>query len=120
MSSSNTDTIVQGASFAGADPDTLKTVLDAAFEYRGDVTLIRRDGTEITGFLFDRRSEITIEQSLVRILEPTASVPLNVPYSQIAEVRFSGRDTAAGKSWENWVRRYAEKKIAGENTENDS
>jgi len=29
-------------------------------------------------------------------------------------LEFSGRDTAAGKSWENWLRKYAQKKVAGE------
>ena len=27
---------------------------------------------------------------------------------------FTGRDTAAGKSWEAWMKKYAEKKAAGE------
>ena len=37
-----------------------------------------------------------------------------VAYSEIAALAFSGRDTAAGKSWEAWVRKYWEKKAAGE------
>jgi hypothetical protein len=27
---------------------------------------------------------------------------------------FTGKDAAAGKTWENWMRRYAEKKLKGE------
>jgi hypothetical protein len=37
-----------------------------------------------------------------------------VSYADIAALAFSGRDMAAGKSWENWVRQYWEKKAAGE------
>ena len=34
--------------------------------------------------------------------------------SEIAALAFTGRDMAAGRSWEAWVRQYWEKKAAGE------
>ena len=34
--------------------------------------------------------------------------------ASIAALAFTGRDTAAGKSWEAWIKKYAEKKAAGE------
>jgi hypothetical protein len=37
-----------------------------------------------------------------------------VSYADIAALAFTGRDTAAGKSFEAWVKRYWEKKAAGE------
>ena len=39
---------------------------------------------------------------------------INVAYSDVAALQFSGRDTAAGKTFEAWVRKYWEKKAAGE------
>jgi hypothetical protein len=42
---------------------------------------------------------------------------VSVPYADIAALHFSGRDTAAGKSWEAWVRKYWEKKAAGESAD---
>ena len=39
---------------------------------------------------------------------------VSIAYSDIAALAFSGRDTAAGKSWEAWVRKYWERKAAGE------
>ena len=42
------------------------------------------------------------------------SQKISIAYSDIAALAFSGRDTAAGKSWEAWVRKYWEKKAAGE------
>jgi hypothetical protein len=39
---------------------------------------------------------------------------VSIPYSEIAALVFSGRDTAAGRSWEAWVRKYWEKRQAGE------
>ncbi|MDG2020929.1 MAG: hypothetical protein P8J59_03165 [Phycisphaerales bacterium] len=107
--------VVQGTSFAGDDPEVIRMALDHAFDYRGDVTIVRRDGTEVEGYLFDRRSERTLEASMVRIMptDPTLG-RIEITYPDISEIRFSGRDPAAGKSWENWVRRFAEKKLAGE------
>ena len=36
-----------------------------------------------------------------------------IAYADIAALAFSGRDTAAGKSWEAWVKKYWDKKEAG-------
>jgi LAS superfamily LD-carboxypeptidase LdcB len=35
-------------------------------------------------------------------------------------LEFTGKDTAAGKTWENWVRRYVEKRLAGEQANIDA
>jgi hypothetical protein len=39
---------------------------------------------------------------------------VKIPYAQIARLVFTGKDTAAGKSFETWVKKYQEKKAAGE------
>jgi hypothetical protein len=39
---------------------------------------------------------------------------MNVRYSDVAALAFTGKDTAAGKSFEAWVKKYNEKKAAGE------
>jgi hypothetical protein len=92
----------------------LRQALEEAFDYRGDVTITRKDGTRIEGYIFDRRSGATLAESAVRIIPQTAREKIAVPYSDIAALAFTGRDTAAGKSWEAWVRKYWEKKAAGE------
>ena len=37
-----------------------------------------------------------------------------IPYSEIAAIAFTGRDTAAGKSYEAWVKKYWEQRAKGE------
>lgn len=106
--------VVQGTAVSGEDPERLRAALDEAFDYRGDVTVVRRGGEEIEGYLFDRRSERTLEASTIRLMTAGSTERVEIPYPEIAEIRFTGRDAAAGRSWENWVRRYAEKKLAGE------
>src|ERR1700722_240155 len=93
--------------------DELREALEKAFDYRGDVTITRKDGTQVEGYLFDRRQGKTLSESLVRIL-PANGPRVSIPYSDVAALSFSGRDSAAGKSWEAWVRKYWEKKASGE------
>jgi hypothetical protein len=44
----------------------------------------------------------------------TGSERPQITYSDIAAIAFAGRDTAAGKSYEAWVKKYWEKRAAGE------
>ena len=45
---------------------------------------------------------------------PNAPEKRKVSYAEIARLEFSGKDRAAGKHWEDWVKAYNEKKAAGE------
>lgn len=101
------------------DPAARQAALSHALDYRGDVTLELTDGRVVTGYIFDHR--VRDGRGIVRmqLAEPAADGQerLTLDYDQIARLVFTGRDPAAGKSWENWIRRYAEKKIAGERAE---
>jgi hypothetical protein len=97
-----------------ATEQDVREALEKAFDYRGDVTITRKDGSRIEGYVYDRRQGSTLSASLVRILPADGSPRQSVPFSDIAGLNFSGRDTAAGKSWESWVRKYWEKKAVGE------
>jgi len=92
----------------------IREALEKAFDYRGDVTITRKDGSEITGYLFDRRSGSSLADSFVRIIPWGGGAKANVAYADIAALAFTGRDTAAGKTFEAWVKKYWEKKAAGE------
>jgi|SRR5664279_2278640 hypothetical protein len=92
----------------------LRHALEEAFDYRGDVTITLRDGTRVDGYIFDRRHGSTLANSMVRLIPQSSPQKISVPYSDIAALAFTGRDTAAGKSWEAWVRKYWERKTAGE------
>jgi hypothetical protein len=116
----------------------VRAVIEKAFDYRGDVTITRKsrdnkngnnnnnnnddgsqitgylDGSQITGYLFDRRIGSTLETSVVRLMLATSNERPQIPYSEIASIAFTGRDTAAGKSYESWVKKYWEKRAQGE------
>jgi len=78
------------------------------------VTITRKDGSKIEGYLFDRRTAATLRDSIVRLYPKNSSEKISISYADIAALAFTGRDTAAGKSWEAWMKKYAEKKAAGE------
>ena len=97
-----------------ATDEEVREALEHAFNYRGDVTITRKDFSKLDCYIFDRRTGATLRDSLVRVYPKDSTEKLSIPYSDIAGLAFSGRDTAAGKSWEAWVRKYWEKKSAGE------
>ncbi len=133
-----TDASAPGATPAAVDPDSLEVApgfiheklegwvpelaseaetfaaFEKAFGFRGDVTITRKDGTKIDGYIFDRRTGKTLADSVVRLFPRDSDQKISVPYSDIAALAFTGRDTAAGKSYEAWVRKYWEKRAAGE------
>ncbi len=89
-----------------------KQAFDQAFDYRGDVTIHTADGRVVQGYVFDRRSDAP--QPYVRIVPSDSPQRVDIAYDQITRLEFSGRDTAAGKSWETWVKKYHEKRARGE------
>jgi hypothetical protein len=104
---------LQGWIPALAGEDELREALEKAFDYRGDVTVTRKDGTKVEGYIFDRVNGATLASSFARLLPKDSNQRVKVEYSEIAALAFTGRDTAAGKSWEAWVRKYWEKKEKG-------
>lgn len=83
-------------------PDALGEAIDAAFDYRGDVTLELADGREIVGYLFNRDSRA--REPFVQLFERETDHPLTIAYATIRTIRFTGRDMAAGQSYAAWLR----------------
>ncbi len=92
----------------------VRAVIEKAFDYRGDVTVTCKNGSAITGYLFDRRIGSTLANSVVRLMLTASNERPAIPYSEIAAIAFTGRDTAAGKSYEAWVKKYWKKRAQGE------
>lgn len=97
------------------DERTIRDAFEKAFDYRGDVTLTLKDGRTVEGYVFDRTSDApTLGECRVRIWPKGQDQRLTVPYDQIATLAFTGRDNAAGKSFETWMKNYKARKAAGE------
>lgn len=97
-----------------ADENSLRDALEKAFDYRGDVTLTLKNGERIEAYIFNRHTGVSLATSYVHYFTPNAPEKRKVSYAEIARLEFTGKDRAAGKHWEDWVKKYNEKKAAGE------
>jgi hypothetical protein len=97
-----------------ASDEDLKNALEKAFDYRGDITLTLKSGERIEAYIFNRSTGATLADSWVHYFTPSAPDKRKVSYAEIARLEFTGKDRAAGKHWEDWVKAWNEKKAAGE------
>tara|TARA_B110000196_G_scaffold273900_1_gene250564 strand:+ start:959 stop:1324 length:366 start_codon:yes stop_codon:yes gene_type:complete len=89
-------------------------MLEWASTYRGDVSITTTDGTQHIGYLFDQTDDF------VRMDPTDGSARVQISAADIMQLHFSGRDTAAGKSFDRWIARYVDKTLAGEEAGIDS
>jgi hypothetical protein len=94
---------IEGAALAEA--------VERAFDYRGDVTVVRRDGGELVGYLFNRDADAV--PPFVQLFAAAGGDPVIISYADIRSIRFTGRDTAAGNSYAAWLRSREAAKVAG-------
>ena len=97
-----------------ASDEEVRQAFEKAFDYRGDVTITRKDGVKVEGYIFDRRTGTTLKDSCVRLFPKDKNEKISIAYADIAALVFTGRDTAAGRTFEAWVKKYWEKRQAGE------
>ena len=105
---------LQGWIPAIATESERRDALEKAFSYRGDVTMILKSGARVEGYIFDRTTGTTLANSFVQFFTADSEERKKVSYDDIAALEFSGKDCAAGKHWEDWVKKYNAKKAAGE------
>jgi hypothetical protein len=98
-----------------ATPAEIRDAFEKAFDFRGDLTITLKTGDKIEGYVFDRRDDSAdLSQCVVRMFPKNSTDKISIRYSDIAGLAFTGKDSAAGKSFEAWVKKYNEKKAAGE------
>ena len=84
---------------------TLADVVDRAFDYRGDVTLVTAGGGELVGYVYNRDAHVP--QPYLQMFDADGASH-TFRYSEVRAIRFTGKDTAAGKSYDAWLRRKAD------------
>jgi hypothetical protein len=102
--------VTEPASLEGFTPDVtspeeLAQVIEQAFDYRGDVTVVLANGTECSGYIFNRRDDVP--EPCLEMFETGRDESVSIRYADIRTVRFTGKDTAAGKSYAAWLERKA-------------
>ena len=94
------------------DAERFEFALNEAVEYRGDVTFTTTDGTTIEGYIFDLTG--SVEDGSIGYMTRDDKSPQRMDVTSINSIEFSGKDTAEGKSFETWIEKYVQKKLAGE------
>lgn len=84
----------------GSDDPEFAAALRAATDYRGDVTIGLNDGTRVEGYIYD------LDETAMRILPTDGGPRITIDRIRAVRLEFTGRDTAAGKSWDTWVKKY--------------
>jgi hypothetical protein len=108
------DAIAPRPTIAGTEiaaPAQVAAGIEQAFDYRGDVTVTLGTGEKLEGYIFDREQKADLAASTLRIMTKPGQ-KLTIRYADVSQLSFTGRDMADGRSWEAWVRKYAERKAA--------
>jgi hypothetical protein len=89
----------------------LGRIVDLAFDYRGNTTVVKIDGSELEGYVFNRNAEAP--EPFLQLFDGAGNGPIRIPYRDIRTIRFTGKDTAAGMSYAAWLRRREQERSAG-------
>ena len=73
----------------------LSKIIDLAFDYRGNTTIVRKDGSSIDGYVFNRDAQAS--EPFIEIYDTQGSGPFTILYTEIDTIKFTGRDTAFQK-----------------------
>lgn len=87
-------------------PDSVLASIGAVVDYRGDVTIACRTGESVQGYVFDCVARDDPHAAMVRLLPSDGGRAVSIPLENITALEVTGRDTAEGKSFETWVRKY--------------
>ena len=103
----------RGLRYDDSDADALWCAIESIVNFRGDVTITRRStGESIVGYVFDCVHAEDRSKAELRLLPATGAGRVAVRVGDIAAIELTGRDTAEGKSFETWVRKYAARRLA--------
>lgn len=89
-------------------------LVEAAFQYRGDVTVVTDDGRSLTGYLYNR--DARAREPFVQMFEAGSGGEVTIPYRAITDVLLTGRDAAAASArrFEVFQQKSAEQSGTGE------
>ena len=112
----------RGFSWVEGEPGNLEEIVEVAFDYRGDVTVLLRDEDDLVGYLANRSFGRSAQaESWVEVFPAAGGAGRRISLAAIRGLILSGKDVASGKSWENWLKKYTERREAlaqGEDVEN--
>ena len=106
--------VKRGARFD--DASAIAGAIDAVVDYRGDVTLTCTGFEQpLAGYVYDvaRHPDAPDDpaRTRLRLLPADGGTRVTIPLADVVALEVTGRDTAEGKSFETWVRKYVERRL---------
>jgi hypothetical protein len=86
--------------------DELKKQIEAAYDYRGHVTITFKDGKNVEGFVFNRDFS---ENPFIEVFLKGSGDKALFLIKNLSAIALTGVDEAAGKSYQNWVDKQSKK-----------
>ena len=112
----------RGLSWVEGEPGSLEEMVEIAFDYRGDVSILLRDEDDLVGYLANRSIvQQAPAESWIEVFPAAGGARRRISLAAIRGLTLSGKDVASGKSWESWLKKYTERRDAlarGEDVEN--
>ncbi len=87
--------------------DELLRQIEAAYDYRGHVTLRLLGGETIEGFVYNRegRNPRAREDRFIDVMVKDSDLRRRIRFSELASIALTGEDFAAGKSYEDYLKK---------------
>lgn len=87
----------------------LKKQIEAAYDFRGHVTVRLKDGSSVEGFLFNRQYDNAklAEDNFIEVMVKGGGERKRFAFAAIESVALTGEDAAAGKSFADYQKRKA-------------
>lgn len=86
----------------------LQHQIEQAFDYRGNATIHFKDGTSVEGFVFNREFPDTkaLRKNIIEVFVAGSGEAKTFSIADISSVTLTGEDHAAGKSYEEWLKKH--------------
>lgn len=93
----------------------LEKQIEAAFDYRGHATIKFKGGQTVEGFVFNRQFENPRlpEDNFIEVFLKGTGERRKYSIAEIESVALTGEDYAAGNSYEDYLKKKAEKEGKG-------
>lgn len=89
----------------------LKSQIEAAYDFRGHVTVILKTGETVKGYLYNR--QLDAAEPFVELFLEGSGEYSKLLVAQLDSIALTGKDFAAGNSYEDYLKKKAAKEKAG-------
>ena len=86
--------------------------VEAAFDYRGHVTITLKDGKSLTAFVYGREfaNPRAPEQHTIEVILKDSDERRRIPIASIERIELTGTDYAAGNSFQDYLKKHKDDK----------